>query len=31
MLKHGLGEVGEDPATALPIKELNSKATLEVC
>jgi hypothetical protein len=31
MLKHRLGEVGEHSATALPIKELNSKATLEVC
>jgi hypothetical protein len=31
MLQHRLGEVGEHSAAPLPIKELNSKATLEVC
>ena len=31
MLQHWLSEVGEHPATPLPIEELNPKATLEVC
>jgi hypothetical protein len=31
MLQHRLSEVGEHPATPLPIEELNPKATLEVC